>query len=392
MAYVRRFLLAHPSVLVAVFLTTALAARPARAETDADPWRSTFAPSSVASYLPPVRQGCMVVAAGPEARAAANALVAALRTLPAARLVMDDAAIGSVAGLDDAAIVAKAARQPIDLVAVVRVFPGPSGEAERAVVTTYGKDATVAAAFTAVAGTPVEAKSADGPPGAGVGVSASSAVSRVLNAHPTETKSAAEEQYDASFISLGEVVAVTGNNVLYKTGTLTPTQGKYRKPLTWLELYTALELEDAIKRYHDAQATLKVVGVISLLGVIGGIAMFANGASKNCPDVTDPNYSQSCYDSQMLWTLGGGSLASIAIWPMLYGFIASPGNQVPDAELRQAVDQYNRGLRARLGLPPLASGEGTSGTSARLAAPRGRLGLVPVRLGDGAGLVLGGTF
>src|SRR5215471_13044811 len=91
----RRLLLSRPSVLVWAFLAAALAARPARAQAGGDPWRATFGPSAVAGYLPPVRQGCMVVAAGPEARAAANALVAALRTLPAARLVMDDAAIGS---------------------------------------------------------------------------------------------------------------------------------------------------------------------------------------------------------------------------------------------------------------------------------------------------------
>jgi hypothetical protein len=383
----RRLLLLRRLVLGAALLVTLASARPAAADSGAAAWRTSFAPAPLAGHLPPVKQGFMVVAAGAESRAAADALGAALRALPASRLVMNDAAIGSVAGLDDAAIVAKAARQPIDVVAVVRVFPGPAGEADRAVVTLYGKDGTVAAAFTALAGTPLEAKAAETPAGAGVGAAASSTVSRVLNTH--ETRSPAEDQYDATFVSLGDVIAVRGNQA-WTTDILKPTQGQYRKPLEWDELYKIIDRPDYSKRYEDARSTRHVVAVLGVLVTVGGIAMIAYAGSLSCGDIdSNPNYF-GCQDKQLGWGLGGTLLAVSGPF-IIFGGLVSPGNQVPAPELRQAVDQYNRGLRQRLGLPPLADGDEAPPPTARRVAKAG-LRFAPVVLGSGPGFVLGGAF
>jgi len=387
MTHVVRFL-ARSSLLVVALFAASVVPRPARGAVAADPWSATFVPASLGGYLPAVRQGCMVVAAGPESRAAATALGAALRTLPASRLVMDDAAIGAVAGLDDAAIVAKVARLPVDLVIVVRVFAGAAGEAERAVVTMYGKDAVVAGAFTALAGTPLEAKAGEAAVGSGVGAAASNTVSSVLNTH--ETKSAAEEQYDASFISLGEVVAVSGNNVAFRTGTFAPSQGKYRKPLSWPELYRILGLRDAEKRYHDSQAGRTFVGVVSLLATIGGVVLLIYGESISCPDYADPAY-MSCTNAKDAKSGIGLLMMSVFPWPAIWGLGSTPGVQVSDPELRQAVDQYNSGLRRRLGLPPIAGEDDVRPPVARRVA-KSSLRLAPLVLGSGGGFGLGWTF
>src|SRR3954470_12203987 len=100
------------AAMAALLAGTALAAGAA----ESGRWDRCFPADRLSSFLPGQPHAYMVVAAGPDARPAAAALQDSLRPLPAARLVMDGAAIGPVDELDDAAIVGKAAPQPVDAV------------------------------------------------------------------------------------------------------------------------------------------------------------------------------------------------------------------------------------------------------------------------------------
>src|SRR4051812_38313352 len=118
---------AIPILVVALLV----AASPAHA---ADEWSASFPPEILASSLPAVERARIVVVAADDVNAPAAAL--ALRNALAATgraLAIDQSAMGSVAGLDDRAIVEKAAPLPIELIAVVRVFSDAGGAAPTAV-------------------------------------------------------------------------------------------------------------------------------------------------------------------------------------------------------------------------------------------------------------------
>jgi hypothetical protein len=121
-------------------------------------WSATFEPAATASYLDRPNAAVLVVAAGgssTSAVAAAGALAQALRTSRQTRLVMTGESLAVAATDDDVAVVKKAAVLPVDLVVVVRTFPGTS---ETAVATVYDKAGSAISAMAGPIGQPLPRK------------------------------------------------------------------------------------------------------------------------------------------------------------------------------------------------------------------------------------------
>src|SRR5690242_6451570 len=105
----------------------ALVAAAVAANPPAASWTDTFPPAAVASYLDADGRRVLVAGAGEKTeplRAASDAFATALRQSGRAKLVMDASPLGDLSQASDEQIVKKAQALPVELIAVVRVFPG----------------------------------------------------------------------------------------------------------------------------------------------------------------------------------------------------------------------------------------------------------------------------
>jgi hypothetical protein len=128
-------------------------------------WAAAFPPAAVATYFEGKNRTVLVVSAGQrsgEASSAQSELEAALRRSGKLLLVMDGGMLSVSASDDDASIVKKAAVQPVELIAIVRVFEGVDGAAPTAVVTLYDKQGTAHLAFTVTRGRALTAHQGSG--------------------------------------------------------------------------------------------------------------------------------------------------------------------------------------------------------------------------------------
>ena len=128
-----------------------------RAAAEEGGWSITFTAESVGPRLPVGELSLVVVAAGGtrEARAAADALVAAIRAGGRAKSVLDDASLGDLGGASDGDIVARCAGLAVEYVATVRWLVPGRGEAPRALVSVYDKRGALVLGFTGRAGEPL---------------------------------------------------------------------------------------------------------------------------------------------------------------------------------------------------------------------------------------------
>src|SRR5262249_10265501 len=94
-------------------------------------WENSFPPSSVASYFHGLHVSLIVVGAGGDARDAVDAFTSAARASRRFELVMTGDGLGDVSKLDDATIVSRCGKLPVNHVAIVRVFPGQALTAVR---------------------------------------------------------------------------------------------------------------------------------------------------------------------------------------------------------------------------------------------------------------------
>jgi hypothetical protein len=118
-------------------------------------WTVTFDPAATASYLDRPNPAVLVVGAGESTTssvAATAAIARALRSSGRARLVMTGESIAVRSADTDAEVVKKAAVLPVELVLVVRTFPGA---AETAVATFYDKSGASVAALAGTLGQPL---------------------------------------------------------------------------------------------------------------------------------------------------------------------------------------------------------------------------------------------
>ena len=152
-------MISRRSITALLVCASLLIANPAAAN-----WSETFQPEAVASYQDEEGQQYIVIAAGDRAQSApaAESLTKALRAAKA-KMVMDDKSLGNVSELDDAAIVAKAAKLPIQEIVIVRIFETAPDAPNMAVVTVYDKEANVLWALSATQGEPLQAALTNGP-------------------------------------------------------------------------------------------------------------------------------------------------------------------------------------------------------------------------------------
>jgi hypothetical protein len=90
-------------------------------------WDTSFAPAAVRTYLEGDAPSVLVAAAGVSSEdltAAASALEKSVRQGKGVKLVMNALSLGDLSSASDTDIVKKAGMLPVDVVAVLRVFPG----------------------------------------------------------------------------------------------------------------------------------------------------------------------------------------------------------------------------------------------------------------------------
>lgn len=364
--------------LTAPLVAAALAAAPVSARAtalgpastaSAARWDTTFEPSAVATYVGDGKPNVMVVSGNASAPEAALALRRAIKSSGSAGVVMDDSAIGSVEGLDDAAIIERAKPQPVERVAVVRVFEGGDDEPPDVVVTFYQKDGAVTTALTGAAGVAVSPYSGAG--SSGVNEDAAAAVSELTEATEAEAKSEAESaeseaeqlqrRYDTSYLWLEDWIGVSAKSGAVVARWSVIKQGKYGADLSPVQFFKIIERDDLVEQYRRRLAIRLGVG-LSL--IIGGVAMTATGMglflSRSEPKrldfgVDDPLQMgpeqapgwQGVSEDGALVIAGVGAGLSIVGALFITFFRHNPINRSEAAEL---IDSYNWRLKKRLGI------------------------------------------
>lgn len=354
-------------------------------------WSTTLPADVLATYLDGAPARYLLVPAGseaPELAQAEQALAAALRTSGKATLVMNAQALGPVAQLDDASIVQRGTGLPVDRVMVLRLFPDASGALTQAVVTLYDTNGQRQVSFSASRGTALaprpqapEQKVATPPP---------------PPARPSKPGLDPVEQYEQQYIGFDELVAIHGQTGAVMTRTTLPYEGKFKKPLEGDAFYQKVGRQDLVQAYQDKMTTKTVLGVTGGAAALVGAIVGINGiAAKNedCGSTTNYTNFQACFDrnsqrfdEKQKTFLTGMGISAAGLGLLMVGIFINP-HPITPSEARELADDYNKKLKAGLGLSedgkPIAPPERPAALQARFS---------PVFRSDGGGLVLSGTF
>jgi len=223
-------------------------------------WSATFPPDRLATHLPEGEKlSVLVAAAGPESAEAAQALQAAFRATGRAELVMDEAPLGGVAGLEDPAIVKRAAGQPVDAVVVVRVFHS-GAEPPTVVVAAYDRSGGATFGFSARAGAPMEAASA-----------AQRTAGQRASQQVAELARAASDAYDQKMVGIDEFYS---QGLFGKTlGYTQPYQGKYKHEIGWEAFYEITGHKDLAARLAGGKTLKFTLSLAGFVGVPAGLLL-----------------------------------------------------------------------------------------------------------------------
>lgn len=313
-------------------------------------WSSTFTPAATGTYLDRPQARVLVAAAGPVARqvrAAATALEKALRASGRAPLVLDDQALGPLEGASDPEIVNRARNLPVDLVAVVRVFPGSVGHPDTAVVTFYDKEAKAVSALTAEAGSALAPRE-----GAAAGASVSSgtlkAVSEIGGASSDEQKTDAQNTYDEKYVWFQDAALVAQSGQVIRHVSIA-YQGKFRKALAPEEFYRVVGQPALAEQYRDRSQHKSSLLIGGIIAGTAGTPLLLLGVGKSCR-----YYVQGfCQERNYLPAIAGGAIllagAAVALWSA-----SIDPNPVDMPTARRLADEYNQGLKKELGLSQAA--------------------------------------
>ncbi|MFN7144679.1 MAG: hypothetical protein ACK4YP_12965 [Myxococcota bacterium] len=344
---------ALPAVLFALALLTA---PPAHAASN---WAAALPADAVGSYLPGSGLRVLVAAAGQGADPAATALTASLRALSTVKMTMPDDALGDLSAADDAAIVAKAKALPVDLVAVVRVFPG-NGGAENVVATLYRVDGSVASAFTAGTDAPLVAQKSSG---VGMAGATATAVEAVVGGHSADLDARVKEFEDRAIWMQGYAAVDARSGRIVSTWSV-PMQGRYGEALSGPKFYEYLGRPDDAATFRKRQ-TVRVgtmIGGIAGVGA-GGALLLAMRTDPygpgGCDRFYDEDYfetpaSDRCYadaeKQNAMATLVGGGVMGLGTIAIMVPLFIDP-HPVKTNERSRLVDEHNEKLREELGLP-----------------------------------------
>jgi hypothetical protein len=284
---------------VAVLVGALLAHTPA-ARAGESGWSETFARAQVASRLPAGELSMVVVAAGGarEARAAADALLASLRTLGRGT-ALDDTSLGDLSHASDPEVLARCAQLAVEHVAILRWLEAGQGERSRVLVSIYNRRGALVVGFSARAGEPLETRDAIESPQHVVPV-----------AHPRLPP----DQYDDAI-------------ALYNQQRLEP--GEYAGADFYLHIGRG-DLAQEYQNRHSRRWMLMLGG--AALGV-GGFAYMLTGLDSDA-------------GNHMLW---GGGIIVVGAIGYYYGTHMSE-DPVDEEGRRKLMDDYNLRLEQRLGL------------------------------------------
>jgi hypothetical protein len=347
----RKMKRSNGSAILVISLGLCLGASPAQAAG----WEDTFDVSdatSLATYIPKPATRILVArggSAGAEIDSCASALQAALRRCSGVKLVMDDYPLGGLSKGDDQSIVRKAISMPIDLVAVVRVFPGADRGQPSGVITMYDRSARAVSALSATKGEAIPSfkKTEVVAPGQGVSAAAVASVSTVIKTTSKHLKSS-ETEYKRRRVWFNTTTAVN-----LQTGQIVgrwtiPLVGESATPLEGADFYRYVGREDLAKRYRNntiVKYSLMIPGyALFLTGTTLGTLYFIKGSSSVSELTPDEQESQK--------NLGLGLLIGCGVGGLVMGMVGSfwPSHPVNAQEAIQLAEGYNQGLKKQLGL------------------------------------------
>ncbi|RMG94222.1 MAG: hypothetical protein D6705_16720 [Deltaproteobacteria bacterium] len=378
----------HLMKAAAILLSAVMAATPVTSRAAfgpaADPWRASFPGDVVGSYLDVSDAAVLLVATGDPASvrdAAAHAFTQALRDSGRVRVVMDASALGDVSGLGDAEIVARAKDLPIDRIVVLRVA-GTDG----AMFTIYD------VAGRRISGAAVRAGEAMAPH-QGAPPPAPVAASEAAAEEPAPSDEAIDA-YERQYLHLERLVAVSSN------GGRTPSvrvfsvvyRGRQDAPVKGAELYRILERPDLERKYHQrfgAKIGAMVGGGIAGLALmgVGTSVVLGNLRAESADFGNDDLLGQGTEEPGLRMSTGAGYAltgvgAALLVTGVLVGVLL-PAHPVDEAEAAELIDDYNRKLRKKLGIPASYRGP-------RAARSSLRVGIAGTRAGGG--VIVSGRF
>ncbi len=331
-------------------------------------WGEVLPADAVESYLAGEDLTVMVVAAGggAECDSAAAALTVALNEASRAKVVMSADSLGDVSGLSDDEIVAKAAKLPLDLVAVARVFP--AGEESYSMVTTlYDKAGEVASAFTATSDEVLTAQ--EGGAGSGVTTAAAEAVSSVSGGLAVNQKEA-RQQYEERVIWFQGMASIDADTGQILSTWSVPYKGKYKEPLKGSAFYTYMGHDDLAQKYKKRNGIRwGIVGGGLAAAGVGGLMLYQSLDDMSATSMTTPT-----------------ALLVVGVTLVGGANFFNPNPVDPPTAYRLA-DEFNDQLAEELGLEPVSQF-----TEPAAAEPAVLLAAAPFAMPGGGGVAVGLTF
>lgn len=302
-------------------------------------WKSTFVPEATASYLDRPNASVLVLGGGESndrRREAEDALVSALRASGKTRLVMTGEGLTVTSADPDAALIKKAAVLPIDLVLILRLFPG---QTETAVVTLYDKSGATLGALAANPGVTLL------PHEGGLGQAAGRAtvVGIVKGRDDDDAPRASQPKPDPEKIAIGNKVRPQLHDGKVIGSWKTPSYGG--KALTDARFYELAGTPDVLGRYRGRVALkvslIAVGGAVSIAGLVVGIATL----SPPCA-VFDSRIS-TCVQYQYSSLFLPGLISSVVgLAALIVGAAINP-HPISEKERLQLVDDFNAKVDAR---------------------------------------------
>ena len=312
----------------------------------ADPgWSASFPSPAVASYIEGTNRGVLVAGSGGALSGvvdASQALQAALRASDRMRLVMDDAGLGDIATAGDAQIVQRASALPVEVILVVRVFPGPAGRPPMAVATLYDKAGAAQGAFSVERGALLPMR-VGASVGAGVPQAALNAVEQATG--KAEVVDSKQQAYDHSKLTFNESPERRGR------GWRLPGRGKYGgSRLSGSEFYDLVgrpDLASGFRARKGAKVATLAVGIAATVG--GAVTLGVVGLSK----ALDSDYNRptlGILEERDRALIAGGVAAGAGVLLIITSAVI-PAHTIGGKQARELVDQYNQKLRKDYGLP-----------------------------------------
>jgi hypothetical protein len=201
---------------------------------------------------------------------------------------------------------------------------------------------------------------------------------------PPVPPDAAQREYEERRVGFDLLPYVSGSDGNVTTSLMTvPYQGQYKRPLIGVEFYQVVGREDLAAEYRSRSSRRNVLMGIGI-GVIVGGGLYVLSAPR--PDVNSSfeEFSRQArarddaVATGMAIGLGGLGLVTI-------GALTDP-NPVDAVEARRLADEYNRRLKAGLGISGRAPLE--PGPEGQAERPRVSFGAGPVPGGAVAGLAV----